>query len=154
MIILFRLPFGLDVSDRSGGSLVYVKSYIPLHQLIRSKTPSNIQVISFEINLRKENWFFLSIHKPPLQGNQDFLDSLSEINDYYSNVYDNHIILGDFDMDPSQTMFSGFMNTHNYTKSVFYWQFLINYIFSVSLKFRAYYITGQWGKFRVMNATF
>ena len=100
---------------------MYVKSHIPLHQLIRSKTPSNIQAISFEINLRKEKWFFLSIHKSPSQGNQDVLDSLSEINDYYSNVYDNHIILGDFDMDPSQTMFSGFMNTHNYTKSVFYW---------------------------------
>ena len=38
-------------------------------------------------------------------------------------------------------------------KSAFLWQFLITYIFSVSLKFRACYITGQWGEFRVKNST-
>ena len=37
--------------------------------------------------------------------------------------------------------------------SVFHWQFLITYIFSVSPKFRACYITGQWGEFTVKNAT-
>ena len=37
--------------------------------------------------------------------------------------------------------------------SVFHWQFLIIYIFSVSLKFRAYYITGQWREFSINNAT-
>ena len=30
--------------------------------------------------------------------------------------------------------------------SVFHWPFLITYIFSVSLKFEARYITGQWGR--------
>ena len=38
--------------------------------------------------------------------------------------------------------------------SVFHWQLLITYIFSVSLKFQACYITGQWGEFTVKNATF
>ena len=33
--------------------------------------------------------------------------------------------------------------------SVLLWQFLITYIFSVSLTFWACYITGQWGEFRV-----
>ena len=36
---------------------------------------------------------------------------------------------------------------------VFHWQFLITYIFSLSLKFRTFYITGQWGDFTVKNAT-
>ena len=38
-------------------------------------------------------------------------------------------------------------------KSVFHWQFLSTYIFSVFLKFRACCITGQWGDFTVKNAT-
>ena len=38
-------------------------------------------------------------------------------------------------------------------QSVFHWQFLFTYIFFASLKFGACYITGQWGKFRVKNAT-
>ena len=39
------------------------------------------------------------------------------------------------------------------TRSMFHWQFLITYIFFVSLKFRACYITGQCGEFTVKNAT-
>ena len=38
--------------------------------------------------------------------------------------------------------------------NVFHWQFLITYIFSMSLKFQAcYIITDQWGEFAVKNAT-
>ena len=36
---------------------------------------------------------------------------------------------------------------------VSHWQFLITYTFSVSLKFLACYITGQWGELIVKNAT-
>ena len=31
-----------------------------------------------------------------------FLKSLSNIIDYYSNVYDNHTVIGDFNLEPSQ----------------------------------------------------
>ena len=37
--------------------------------------------------------------------------------------------------------------------SVLRWQFLITYIFSVSLKFQACYFMGQWGEFTVKNTT-
>ena len=36
---------------------------------------------------------------------------------------------------------------------VFCWQFLITYIFSVSLKFQACYFMGQWGELTVKNTT-
>ena len=36
---------------------------------------------------------------------------------------------------------------------MFNWQFLISYIFSVSLKFGVCYITGQRGEFRIKQAT-
>ena len=45
------------------------------------------------------------------------------------------------------------LQTSANTWSVYYWQFLITYIFSVSVKSRACYITGQWGEFTVKNAT-
>ena len=57
----FPKPLKLDVSDRSGGLLVYLRSHIPSHQLIKFKASSTIQAILFEINLRKEKWFFHSI---------------------------------------------------------------------------------------------
>ena len=76
--------------------------------------PSDIQVIPFEINMRKEEWFFLCICKPTSMNSQYFLDSLSDIIDYYSNVYDNHIVIGDFNLEPSQMYLKTFLETHNY----------------------------------------
>lgn len=61
LIEAFPKPLKLDVSDRTGGLLVYLRSYIPSHQLIKFQASSTIQAILFEINLRKEKWFFLSI---------------------------------------------------------------------------------------------
>ena len=61
LIEAFPKSLKLDVSDRTGGLLVYLRSYIPSHQLIKFQASSTIQAILFEINLRKEKWFFLSI---------------------------------------------------------------------------------------------
>ena len=58
--------------------------------------PSEIQAIPFQVNIRKEKWFFLCKYKPPSMNSQYFLDFLSNNIDYYSNVYDNHIVIGDF----------------------------------------------------------
>ena len=65
--------------------------------------------------MRKEKWFFLCIlYKPPSISSQYFLESLSDIIDYYSNIYDNHIVIGDFNLEPSQECLKTFMETHNY----------------------------------------
>ena len=45
---------------------------------------------------------------------QYFLDSLPNIIDYYSNVYDNHIVIDDFKLEPSQIYLETYMKTHNY----------------------------------------
>ena len=76
-----------------------------------------MQPLAFEINLRKEKWFFLSIYKSPLQNCQNFLDSLCNAITFYSGIYDNHIVLGDFDMDPSHTQLSAFIE-HNYNNLI------------------------------------
>ena len=110
----FHKPLRLDATDKSGGLLVYVRSYLPLPQLTKHEISSDIQALVFEINLRKEKWFFLSICKSPLQNCQYFLDSLHDIIDFYSGVYGNHIVLGDFNMDPSHTQLSAFMEHYNY----------------------------------------
>ena len=63
-------------------------TYLQLTQLTKHEISSDIQALVFEINLRKEKWFFLSIYKPPLQNCQYFLDSLHNIIDFSPGVYD------------------------------------------------------------------
>ena len=44
---------------------------------------------------------------------QYFLDSLSSIINYYSNVSDNHIVIDEFNLESSQVCLETFMETHN-----------------------------------------
>ena len=73
-----------------------------LSKLLSTRNITNdIQVIPFELNLRKEKWMFMCIYKPPKQNNQYFLENLSSIADHSSTIYDNYIFLRDFNMKPS-----------------------------------------------------
>ena len=54
----FHKPLRLDISDKSGGFLVYVRLHLLSRQLIESEIPSEIQAIPFEVNMRKKKWFF------------------------------------------------------------------------------------------------
>ena len=50
------------------------------------KLSNDIQVIPFELNLRKEKWMFMCIYRPPKQNNQYFLENLLSIADHYSTI--------------------------------------------------------------------
>ena len=88
----YHKPYRLDISDKKGGLLVYIKSYSSSRLLRNFDIRSDIQVIRFELNLRKEKWMFMCIYRPPSQNKQYFLDKLSEIIDLYSIICDNYII--------------------------------------------------------------
>ena len=50
----FHKPLRLDATDKSGGLLVYVRSYLPLRQLTKHEISSDNQALVLEINLTKE----------------------------------------------------------------------------------------------------
>ena len=47
-------PIRLDVTSTGAGMLVYIKCSLPSRIMPNFKLPKNIQVIPFELNLRKE----------------------------------------------------------------------------------------------------
>ena len=117
----YHKPSLLDISDKQGGLLIYIKSHLPLRPLSIHNIHNDIQVLPFELNLWKENWMFMCICRPPNENNPYVLDNLSLIADHYSSIYnnyiivdnlsliadhystiyDNYLILGDFNMEPS-----------------------------------------------------
>ena len=109
----FHEPLRLDINHRSSGLLVHIKASLPAKILKKFKLPINIQRIPFEINLRKEKWLFVSIYKTPSQSNQYFVDILGGLLDFYSQDYDNKVILGDFNLEPSNPSIVSFMNNQN-----------------------------------------
>ena len=56
---------------------------------------------------------FMCIYRLPSQNKQSFLEKLSEIIDHFSCIYDNYIISGDFNMEPSDSILKTFMQSHN-----------------------------------------
>ena len=73
----------LDITDSKGGLMVFVKSHIPSRRFNDFKIPSNIQIIPFEINLRKEKWLVASIYNAPSQKNKYFLWYLTNLLEFY-----------------------------------------------------------------------
>ena len=43
----FHKPLWLDATDKSGGLLVYARSYLPLRQITQRKISSGIQALAF-----------------------------------------------------------------------------------------------------------
>ena len=102
----FHETLRLDINYRSGGLFVYKKTSLPSKILAKFKLHINIQIIIFEINLRKEKWLFVSIYKPQSQSNQYVLDM-------YFDSQENIVILGDFNLEPSNSSIASFMNNQN-----------------------------------------
>ena len=109
----FQKPLRLDVSNRSGGILVYIKNYLKNVHLLKFNLPEDIQAIPFFINLRKIKWLFIAIYKPPSQNSQYFLNNLTAMLEFYSSQYENFIIIGDFNLTQDTTYMKEFIETNN-----------------------------------------
>ena len=105
-------PYRLDVTDKSGGLLTFVKSDIPSRQLSAS-LPNDVQILSIELNLRKSKWLLLSVYRPPKQGCKYFLDKLSECILYFS-TFDSIIVIGDMNLEPDSPEMSNFIESHSF----------------------------------------
>ena len=114
LLVGYHSPYRLDKSPKSGGILVYVKSSIPSRQLNFPNLPYKIQAIPFELNLRKEKWLVISIYRPPLESLSCFLDSLTNMIDFFSSSYDNFIVMGDFNSQPTDSIMKDFMDANGF----------------------------------------
>ena len=79
--------------------MVFVKLHIPSRILNDFKVPSNIQIIPFEINLKKEKWLVASTYKAPSQESKYFLWYLTNLLEFYSTRYEKVLVLGDFNIE-------------------------------------------------------
>ena len=111
-------PFRLGITKQSGGFLVYIKSSIPLRQLSYGNICNSMQAIPFEINLRQEQWLVISIYCPPSKDSGFFIHSLTEIIDHFATKHDNHLIMGNFSMEPNNHMFKRFLDSNNLTNLI------------------------------------
>jgi len=92
----YKIPYRLDHTDKSGGLLTYIKSYIPSKLVTDFKFPCDIQILPIEINFRKCKWLLMSVYRPPRQDLKYFLSILDNALFSLYPKFENVIIIGDF----------------------------------------------------------
>ena len=66
------------------------------------------------LNLRKQKWMIFAIYRPPKQKLKNFLDALSSSIDFYSRIYENILVIGDFNAEPQSLDIGNFMINHEF----------------------------------------
>ena len=60
----------------------------------------------------------ISIYRPLSQGSEFFIHSLTKIINHFATKYGNHLIMGDFNMEPNNPMFKSFFDSNNHTNLI------------------------------------
>ena len=118
LLSTYKQPYRLDISEKSGGLLVYVNSDIPSRHLTDISFPDDIQAVPIELNLRKQKWLIILLYTPPSQNKEYFLSHMTNIIDFYTNRYDNYILIGDFNLEPNTKQVAHFLERHCLTNLV------------------------------------
>jgi len=82
----YKAPFRIDMSDKSGGLLVYVRIGIVSRYRKQFSLAGDIQCIPIELRLQSHKWLVMVIYRPPSQNLLFFLENISKLLDYYYNI--------------------------------------------------------------------
>ena len=94
-----HLAHCLDISSKSGDIFVYVKPSLPSRRLSCENLCDSIHAVPFEVDLRKEKRLVISIYHPTSQNSEYFLNNLTKMIDFFTDTYDNYLIMGDFNIE-------------------------------------------------------
>ena len=108
----YKVPFRKDRNKLGGGIIVFVRDDIPCKKL-DVRIPEDIEALFLEINLRHTKWLFCGCYHPPSQNDAYFYQNLSNCLDLFSKKYTNFFLVGDFNSEETETVLSGFLNSHN-----------------------------------------
>ena len=95
-----------------GGFLLNIRDDIPT-KFLKHDFGTNIKNLSVEINLRKRKWFFNGSYNPHKSKILNHLDYLNLVFNKCSNVYDNFIFMGDFNVAMSDKAMEDFCSLNN-----------------------------------------
>ena len=96
----FSPPFRSDRSIYGGGLLLYVRKDIPA-KLLSCSYCSKIECLPIEVNLHNKKWLIYGIYDPKRADIVTHLSLMRNSIDHYSTSYDNIVVLGDFNSEPS-----------------------------------------------------
>ena len=113
LIPSFYKLFRIDIGRKRGGILVNINCSLPSKLLINFMLPDDIQVIPFEVNLRKK-WLFVSNYKLPSGSSQCFLGILSDLLDCCWREHASKVVYGVVNLEPTNSITFNFLSSQNF----------------------------------------
>ena len=80
---------------------MYINRNIPSRILKAHTLPDDIEILCVEINLKKQKWVVIGIYRPPNMNEKYVIDNQSRVTDLYSKDYERIVIMGDFNLEPT-----------------------------------------------------
>ena len=100
------------------GLCFFVREDIPTKLLQDYKFPNEIEVFLIEVNLRKSKWLLCCAYNPHKNSIEKHLFEIGLSIDFFSNKYENFIILGDFNSEITETPVANFCATYSLTSLI------------------------------------
>ena len=98
-----------DKSKTRGGLLLYVKENLPGKIINCYKFKVNSKIILFEFNVSNKKWLLLGNYRPPSQNDLSFISELNLALNFFSPIYENFVLLGDFNLSTENPNLKNFM---------------------------------------------
>ena len=106
-------PFRLDCKSNSGGLLTYVKSDIPARKLTAFKLDPALHILPVELRLRETKLLIFSIYRPDRINIDLFFNTLADAIHFYEISYDNIMVIGDFNLEPTDPKAVNFLELND-----------------------------------------
>ena len=110
LIHWFSKPYRFDRNSNRGGILLYIREYIPL-KLIDTKT--TVEGLFVEVNLRGEKWIIGCFYNLKTSLISSHLNEVGPNLDLLPSRYENFLLLGNFNAEPTTITISDFCEIYN-----------------------------------------
>ena len=108
----FTTPYRVDRDCRGGGILLYIRQDIPSKLLINLKISENLEGVFVELNFRRKKWLVCCSYNPQKSTVSKHLDVIGKNLDLYSSRYENYLLLGDFNSEPTENAMTEFCKVY------------------------------------------
>ena len=95
----YSKPYRLDRNSKGGGIILYVRKDIP-SKLINFSCMIKEHFL-VEINLTKQKWLIICNYNPHKTMVKGYLEYISKEVDSHSSTFENFLLLGDFNSEPT-----------------------------------------------------
>ena len=110
----YSKPYRLDRNRKEGGIILYVREDIFSKLINSSCTNHDKEYFLVELNLRKQKWLIICNYNPHKTRIKGYLECISKEIDSHSSKYDNFLLLGDFNSEPTEEAMKSFCQICNF----------------------------------------